>query len=264
MMMSQSCLALAFAVFALAVPVSAEETPKALETPGVLLTFDDTHVAEWAKVIPLFKKYNAHATFFVTMFDQLTPAQIEDLKKLSEAGHSIGCHGLRHRKAAEHTKAHGLDDYLAQDITPALDSMRQAGFVPSSFAYPCSDNNEVTDKALLRTFRHLRTGAYPKEGQEGQEYAQMDVLFTPLADVAERGCLAGRSTDGIGEPGREGSLAQLFEAMDRAAKKRECLTLYAHNIADTGRLHLKPATLEKILIHGRELGLRFYSFDELP
>ena len=80
-----------------------------------------------------------------------------------------------------------------------------------------------------------------------------------------RGCLPGKGIDRIGEPGNEVLLEQLFEAMARAKERGEFLTLYAHNIADSGKSHhISQSTLEKILQKGRELGLRFYSFDELP
>ncbi len=257
-----SRIGLVAALVATLLSAQAGTVPQPLTEPGVLLTFDDTHVAEWVKAIPLLKKYDARATFFVTRFEQLSPAQVDGLKKLKEAGHAIGCHGFRHIKAAEHSKAHGVDDYLAKEITPALAHMEQAGFVPASFAYPMSNNDPTTDAALLKSFRHLRTGVAPKEGQR---YADMNVLFTALDGVATRGCLPGKGIDRIGESGNEDVMAQLLEAMDRAEKSSEILTLYAHNIAATGKgHHLSPATLEKILAHGQRLGLRFYSFDELP
>ena len=252
-------LTLALATLAtLSAPSNADTLPQ----PGVLLTFDDTHVAEWVAAMPLFEEYGAKATFFVTRFDQLSPGQIDGLHKLEAAGHTIGCHGLRHVKAAEFTAKHPMDDYLAVEITPALDAMAQAGFTPTSFAYPSSNNNAATDAALLKTFRHLRTGTAPKNGER---YAGMDRLFTPLDGVKERGCLIGRGIDRIGKPGNEDTLAQLFEAMERAAKNGELLTLYSHNIAkDSKSHHIMPATLEKVLKRGKELGLRFYGYDELP
>tara|TARA_R110001592_G_scaffold72615_4_gene221620 strand:+ start:476 stop:1261 length:786 start_codon:yes stop_codon:yes gene_type:complete len=233
-----------------------------LRAPGVLFTFDDTHVNEWVEAMPLLEKYGASATFFVTRFDQLSAEQLDGLRALREKGHAIGCHGLRHIKAAEHTKVHGIEDYLAREITPALVAMEKAGFQPTSFAYPSSNNDPVTDEALLKTFRHLRTGT---GAREGQRYAQMDILFTPLGELASRGCLTGKGIDRIGYPGNEDSLAQLLEAMDRAASRGEVLTLYAHNIAEASKSHhIRPATLEKILAHAQKLGLHFYTFDDLP
>ncbi len=233
-------------------------TPEA----GVLLTFDDAHISEWVAALPLLQKYGAHATFFVTRFDTLSAERRAGLKTIEAAGHEIGCHGLRHIKAAVHTESKGVEDYLAVEITPALAAMAEAEFTPTSFAYPSSNNNDVTDAALLKSFRHLRTGTGVKEGHR---LAQMDVLFTPVAQVADRGLLVGKGIDRIGYPGKEDQLVQLFEAMERAAAKGEILTLYAHGIAETGKHHhIKPETLEKVLAHGKKLGLRFYRFDDMP
>jgi peptidoglycan-N-acetylglucosamine deacetylase len=261
-MFSRRSLLVLLIATAPSVPGLAAEAPQALTQPGILLTFDDTHVAEWVAAIPMLEKYNARATFFVTRFDRMTRSQLDGLKQLEAAGHTIGCHGLRHIKAVEHTTAHGVESYLEKEITPALAHMEKAGFAPTSFAYPMSNNNAATDKALLTRFRHVRTGTGVKAGQR---YVEVDALFTPTAQQANRGCLIGKGIDRIGEPGKEDQLTQLFEAMERAASKGEILTLYAHGIAASGKHHhLMPDTLEKILAHGQHLGLRFYGFDELP
>ena len=252
-------MAVAIAVFSYA---EEPATPEKITAPGVLLTFDDTYVDQWLSAVPLFKEYNAQATFFVTHFDKLTPDKRDGLHQLHDAGHAIGCHGLRHIRATEHTEKHGAASYMAKEIAPALAHMAEAEFVPTSFAYPMSDNNATTDAALLTTFKHLRTGTGAKEGQR---FAQMDLLFTPLADLDTRRVLTGKGIDRIGYPGNEDVLQQLFEAMDRAVAKNEVLTLYAHGIAESGKHHhIRLGTLEKILAYGKEIGLRFYTFDDLP
>ncbi|MBN2307632.1 MAG: polysaccharide deacetylase family protein [Candidatus Hydrogenedentes bacterium] len=238
----------------------AEKRP-ALTEPGVVLTFDDTFVSQWVAAMPLFEKCGAHATFFVTGFDELTPEQVAGLQRLRQAGHAVGCHGLRHRKAVEYTEQHSLDAYLRDDVTPAVALMDAAGLHPTSFAYPCSNNNEATDAALLERFRHLRTGAYPTEGER---IAQLDAIFTPINAVAARGCFAGRSMDRAGEPGHEDGIAQVTEALDRALEKRELVVLYSHNIGTENRNHILPGSLEQILAHAKRIGLRFYTFDDLP
>ena len=59
---------------------------------GILcLTFDDSHFDDWEEVMPLFEKYNARATFFAR--GELTPRYVAGMRRLSEAGHSIGLHG---------------------------------------------------------------------------------------------------------------------------------------------------------------------------
>ena len=63
--------------------------------PGLVMTFDDTTVANWVAAMPVFEKHGARATFFISLVDKFTPEQWEGLHKLRKAGHAIGCHGLR-------------------------------------------------------------------------------------------------------------------------------------------------------------------------
>ena len=64
------------------------------ERKGVLvLSFDDRNFNDWVKAMPLFEKYGAHATFFVC--GPIDGEAVRVMKRLSEAGHSVGLHGLR-------------------------------------------------------------------------------------------------------------------------------------------------------------------------
>ena len=64
---------------------------------AVCFTFDDYHGESWLKAAPLFKKYDAHATFFIV--GEITPEKAEVMKKLRDAGHTVGLHTLHHRDA---------------------------------------------------------------------------------------------------------------------------------------------------------------------
>ena len=230
---------------------------------GVVLTFDDTFVQQWEAAAPIFKKHQAHATFFVTTFDRLRPEQIAGLERLRAAGHAVACHGLRHRKAADYAAAHGVDAYLRDEVGPAVRLMREAGLAPTAFAYPCSQHNAKTDAALLTVFRHLRTGAGVSKGKTLRE---LDCIFTPVERVATRGCLVGTGIDYTGTPRRPPDfLQQIKAALDRAKERREVVVFYAHNISNTGPgHHLAPSALEQILAHVQRIGLKSYTYDDLP
>jgi peptidoglycan-N-acetylglucosamine deacetylase len=159
---------------------------KNLIKPSVLLTFDDHFVNEWVAAIPIFQRYNAKATFFVTGFDKLTKEQIDGLKKLKAAGHSIGCHSLRHKKALEYVKEFSLEQYWRDDIEPAIKLMSDNGLPPSCFAYPSSQNDKQTDQMLLKYFSHLRSGV---------SFSKADAIFVPSDQIKNKGCLYGTSID---------------------------------------------------------------------
>ncbi|MBN1341683.1 MAG: exo-alpha-sialidase [Phycisphaerae bacterium] len=236
-----------------------------LSAPGVLLTFDDAYVDAWLAAMPVFAKYGARATFFVSGFDRLSPDQIEGLRRLKRAGHAIGCHGLRHRKAVEYYKQHSIAKYLDDEIRPAVRLMTEAGLAPVCFAYPNSNNDKVTDKALLGVFRHLRSGVYRPPSGTSARLAGWDSLFTPIDQAGERGCFGGRGLDRLGDPGTEDLLKQVEEALDRAKARGEIVVFYSHSISrGTPRNHIDPAGLEAVLRHAKEIGLRFYTFEDLP
>ncbi len=229
---------------------------------AVLLTFDDAYVAQWLAAADIFKQYDARATFFVSNCDRLSKQQIAGLTRLAKAGHTIGCHSLRHRKAVDFVKKHGIEQYLQAEITPAIKALRAAGFKPTAFAYPNSQKNEETDAALLKIFRHLRTGTGRKKDQPIRD---IDTIFTPVNKIAARGCFVGTGIDYAGTPRSPDAVDQSCEALDRAKSRREILVLYAHNISDKppGH-HLPPEALRKILAHAKTIGLPAIGYDELP
>lgn len=76
---------------------------------GVLITFDDGYQDHSEIVLPILKKYNAKATFFLlpkyfgqkNLWDHrsqiiLNHLSIEQARKLVKEGHTVGSHGLTH------------------------------------------------------------------------------------------------------------------------------------------------------------------------
>ena len=240
----------------------AEDGGRDLSDGAVLLTFDDAFVTQWLAAADIFKQYDARATFFVSNPDQLSKQQIAGLTRLREAGHAIGCHSLRHHKAVDFAKKYGIKRYIQAEISPAMRALRAAGFSPTAFAYPNSQNNSQTDAALLKVFRHLRTGVGLEKGQRIRD---LDAIFTPVDKITQKGCLPGKGIDYAGTARSPHAVAQICEAMRRAKSRREVLVLYAHNISAQGPgHHLPPEALRKILAHAKKIGLPAVSFDDLP
>ncbi|MFK7778502.1 MAG: polysaccharide deacetylase family protein [Gimesia sp.] len=229
---------------------------------GVVFTFDDRFIDQWVKQIPLFKRYDAKVTFFVDHFHTLKPTKIEGLRKLKAAGHTIGCHGAKHRKAVDYVKKMGMENYLKAEIYPAVKLMSDAGLKPTAFAYPSSSRNAEIDQALLKTFRHLRGGTGMSPNQRMRD---LKTIFVSVDEISKTGCLIGTGIDYTGTEKRPDYLVQIKDAMDHAKKRGEIVIFYAHNISDNGPgHHLPPKALEEILAHARHIGLPTLTYDDLP
>ncbi len=231
---------------------------KTISGPGILLTFDDRNMINWEKQIPLFGKYNAHVTFFVDHFDELTPEQRQALKKLEKAGHAIGCHGLRHIKAAEYCEEHSPEEYIATEIGPALAAMKKQGFVPTCFGYPNSNRSSLTDSILVKYFRHFRNGGIKAEHIEKALY--------DIDKIPETVCLTGLS---FHPKSKDDELVlQVKEAIEQMKGKNKLLVLYAHDIRNVGekgpKNYITIDALEELLKFAYVNNVKLYSYDELP
>jgi len=242
---------------------SAGEPPRRTLEPGLAFTFDDHTVANWVKALPIFERTGARVTFFVDQWDRLTPKQIDGLRTLHRAGHAIACHGLRHRKAVEYCRSFSLQKYLDDEILPAMRLMQRDGFHPAAFAYPCSQHDAETDRALLRIFRRLRSGC---GRPAGTPLAQLDPIYTPVDRLGERRCLIGTCVQPHSLDDR--LLEEVRDAFRRARQRRELVVFYAHDIRPADQPgppnFITPEALAKILVAARAVGLRFYSFEDLP
>lgn len=127
---------------------------------GLMLSFDDASVDDWFALRDIFAAHDAHVTFFVSNYGELTADQKTKLHALSDEGHAIEAHGMYHLDAAAYVDEHGLDSYLAKEIDPEIAAMRADGFDPTTFAYPYGSRTAQLDAALLKRFRLLRSLTY--------------------------------------------------------------------------------------------------------
>jgi peptidoglycan-N-acetylglucosamine deacetylase len=230
-----------------------------LDRGGVVLTFDDRNFDGWIKSLPLLDKYAAHATFFIN--GAIDRRALEAIRQLRGHGHAIGAHGVHHLRAVEFSRRRAMDDYIREEILPQIEQLKAAGITPTAFAYPNSDNNAATDAALLKVFRHLRTGC----GTAADErIGEKDVLFVPADQIGRHGCLQGKGID-FAPTRADRTYEQIGGALTRAIKRKEIVVLYAHQIAVSGKgNYITPEALEHVLRKAKELQLPFYTFDQLP
>lgn len=235
---------------------------------GVLLvTFDDRNYGGWETARPVFAKYGAHATFFVS--GGFTDSNVRTLRLLAADGHSIGLHGFRHINADEAIAKLGAERYYAEEITPQTELAERYGVKCTSFAYPNCRRSDESD-ALFRKkgFRRVRGGVKgatpydPKgEKQAGRRpLAGNDAVFFPAADIPNRFRI---DTILVGEAYHT-DIDEICACLRRAAERNEVICITSHDIApDAKHIHMKTEWLERILAEAKSLGLAMPGFDEL-
>lgn len=249
--------------------VRAENCTPSDEIKGALvLSFDDRNFAGWEKAEPIFAKYGARATFFVS--GPIDNAAVKTMKFLSERGHSVGLHGLCHADADKEIEAKGAEKYYAEDITPQADNCRVCYVPVHSFAYPnCRRTDEADRLFYKKGFARVRGGVkgatpFDPKGEKQADRKPLvtnDDIFVPAAELPKRRRL---DTIIMGEAYHT-DINEILACIRRAAQRREVITITSHDIApDAKFIHMKTEWLEKMLALAKEIGLPVLGFDELP
>lgn len=128
--------------------------------PALALSFDDTSIAEWAALRPLFQAMGARVTFFVSRYHATSAEQRAQLAQLAADGHAIESHGVNHFRATDYVEHFGLDAYVANEVVPSITVLRDAGFEVTSFAYPFAARTGELDTAIARHLPVLRSSTF--------------------------------------------------------------------------------------------------------
>lgn len=218
------------------------------------LTFDDHYLENWIKAIPLFKKYNAKATFFVC--GEVDSKVIASMKTLQDAGHTIGLHGINHAKSVDYVQKNGPVEFMKNEIIPQLEICRKNGIKIRAFAYPNSQRSHETDNELFKEFDFLRTS-----------WAEIRKKDIPVADT--NGCFIKKISAkqlfyGFPSSGNF-NMEEVKAAMKRAAEENSVLVLYAHNITEEipPSHHIAVSQLTQLLEYAKTLKLSIKGFNEL-
>lgn len=225
----------------------------------LLLRFDDRFFEAWERAIPLFARYNVHASFCVC--GQIDRQAVATMKKLRAAGHTLCAHGVGHMNADEAVEKFGEKGYLDAELRPQLAAADKAGVPLHHFIYPCSRRNERTDALLKTRFDRLIGGGFWSESAEGR-IAECDGLFVPNGEIANRRIIIGASIGSL-KPTITGEVAKIIH---RLAEKRETALLYAHNIVDEephDPRNISFGELEFILKIAAECGVKVCGLDEI-
>ena len=236
------CFVLFFALSLLAVENS-------VRRGALVLTFDDFGGENWVKADAVFKKYDAHATFLVS--GEITPEKAAVMKKLQDAGHSVGLHTVKHRNAAPLPgDIANYDEYFVKQVKPQLDACKKYNLRVRTFAYPNNRRSEESDKMLFAHFDYLRAG-WSNAKQP---------IYTPLAVLPDKMVLGG---GGIGEYYKT-DLNELKKLLDKAAETDSMIVFFSHNIYPKApRVHMPTEWLVEILQYARKLNMNIVGTDQL-
>ncbi|MCQ2388236.1 MAG: glycosyl hydrolase family 28 protein [Kiritimatiellae bacterium] len=244
--------------------------PSASFEGALSLSFDDRNFAEWRAAEPIFAKYGAHATFFVS--GTIDNEAVATMKYLYERGHSVGLHGLNHVNSDEAIAKHGADKYFADDVYPQYERCRVCYVTVKSFAYPNGRYSEASDKLFrangwwVKRVRGVLPGAAPYDPQgvkqkDRKPLQTIDALFASEAELRKRYRI---DTAILGEAYHT-DLDEVLACLKRAKERKEFVSFTSHGISpDAKHINLKTEWLEKILAYAKEIGLPVVGFDELP
>jgi peptidoglycan-N-acetylglucosamine deacetylase len=222
--------------------------------PGICISFDDRTIREWNELSPLFDRYGARVTFFITQFDSLDESEIAILKQLKAKGHEIGSHAAMHVISEHYIREHGYSKYLEDEVDQSISSMEKQDLKPTSFAYPYGAKYWFTDYLLLKRFKVVRgVAAMPAN----VELDAVDDIYVSGGDddVSALGFDYGMKLDSD----------DLDRAFDRVLANNEVIMLYGHypssDSSDAYTFDIE--FLEQMLRLAQQRKLQYYLVSEL-
>lgn len=130
---------------------------------GVLITFDDGYQDHSEIVLPILKKYNAKATFFLlpkyfgqkNLWDHrsqviLNHLSVEQARKLVKEGHTVGSHGLTHNSLLKFDDQQ-LETELKRSKTILEDALQ---IHVDCFSYPYGDFDQNISKMASGIYKY--------------------------------------------------------------------------------------------------------------
>ena len=221
------------------------------ERKGIAFTFDDSAIDEWYAHRALFQKYDIHATFFITRPHLLDSNQINKLKILESDGHEIACHSYKHKNA---TDFQSPEEYINEEIEPALQKLQDIGFHPVSFAYPFGISTPALDSVLLNYFKIIRKATYNIQDTTIDQYSEIYANKDTYRIVNAMGIDFNFNI----------SLENFETGIRRAVRNNEVLIIYAHIInTSNGNYSIHPEYLEKLFLQCQKHHIKSLTMNEV-
>jgi peptidoglycan/xylan/chitin deacetylase (PgdA/CDA1 family) len=233
--------------------ITVTEKPPGPSDAGIAITFDDDAVDKWYGIRDLLNQYDAHVTFFVSGFYDLTDSEVNKLRVLQQDGHEIAFHGYAHVEADEYLQSHTIQQYLDSEIIPGIELMQNEGFNPVDFAYPGGAGTEVLNEVLEDYFVHVRSTAY------GSPVKNSNSVFYQYGSHTSH-------IYGIGLDESYGhSMDEIYDGIAKAKNEDKILIFYAHVpvTSNPGSSQISIDRIEKTLRNASENNLKFYTISEI-
>ncbi len=239
------------------------------DTGVLILAFADRHTGdrfsgEWEAVLPLFKKYNARATF--VLCGKFDGKNTKSLQKIAANGHTFGTNGRSNIYSLPHEiKVNGRRNFLDYHVAKQCKEAKDVGVSFQTFFYPGLGRTPETDELLLSRFDRIlldngiRTFNMPTN--QVKPLVTDDRMFFPTKDLPNRRILTGVK---LGQALRT-DIDDLLACVQRAAKNKEVVMFWSHGIkAELKDQHMKTEWLERILAEAKKCGVRVLGLGDLP
>lgn len=144
-------------------------TGKELPTKPVMLTFDDTRLDQYTAALPELNKHGFKGVFFIMTVSLGRPGYMskEQVKELSDKGHTIGSHTWDHKNVKTYTDT----DWPVQIAKPSKQLQEITGKPIEYFAYPFGLWNK-------EAIPHLKEHGFKGVFQLYAKRDESDPLFT--------------------------------------------------------------------------------------
>jgi peptidoglycan/xylan/chitin deacetylase (PgdA/CDA1 family) len=207
------------------------------------LSFDDAQQSQIDIGLPIFKKYDAHATFYV--LPSKVKNNIKGWEHVVKDGHEIGNHTLYHPCTANFTgipAENSIENYTLERMSEELDEANRQieellEVTPKSFAYSCGHtfvgrgiNNKSYIPLVANTFVSGR-------GWLGE--APNDPYKVDLANV-------------LGTKMDDKAFQDILPVLHDAQKHGKWVVLAGHNIGEAGAYVTRASMLDDLLAYARD------------
>ena len=231
------------------------------------LTFDDRSFDNWVAAIPVFREYGARASFFAS--GELDGRALAALKRLYEAGHTVGPHTVNHLSAPDTVKRDGFDAYWEKEIAPQMQAFASVGIFPRAMAYPNNSRDAATDAGFVaRGMERLRAGVrgarpYDPKGLKKAKiipFPELDAMYFGKEHIRTNALMGAA---GIGSAYRT-DIDDLCAGLRRAAACGETVVFFSHDISENPNgIGMRLDWLKQILSTARTEGMDILGFDDL-